>query len=177
VERSGYISFGSYPRLPLLHLPPPEVPVMRFFDRREFIHSSTALAAAMAALKLSATRAHAEEKSKVVARESAQDRLRVAVMGVNGRGMSHVHAFAGQRNCLVATICDADAGVIGPAMSHCLSKQGFLPRFEADIRKVLEDKSIDVVTIATPNHWHALAAIWAMQAGKDATSANNLSRS
>ena len=43
----------------------------------------------------------------------------------------------------------------------------FLPRFEADIRKVLEDKSIDILSIATPNHWHALAAIWAMQAGKD----------
>jgi predicted dehydrogenase len=140
---------------------------MRFFDRREFIYSSTALSAAFAALKASAPPARAEDKTRVVAKESAQDRLRVAVVGVNGRGREHVHALAGQRNCVVATICDADVGVIGPAMGHCLAKQGFLPRYEADIRKVLEDKSIDIVTIATPNHWHALAAIWAMQAGKD----------
>jgi predicted dehydrogenase len=140
---------------------------MRFFDRREFIQSSTAVAAALAALKASAPAARAVEKSKDAAKGSAQDRLRVAVVGVRGRGMSHVHAFAGQPNCVVATICDADVGVIGPAMTHCLDKQGFLPRYEADIRKVLEDKSIDIVSIATPNHWHALAAIWAMQAGKD----------
>jgi predicted dehydrogenase len=140
---------------------------MRFFDRREFVQSSTALAAALAALSATPRVVRAGEKDRVAAKESAQDRLRVAVMGVNGRGGEHVRAFAGQRNCVVATICDADVGVIGPAMSHCLQKQGFLPRFEADIRKVLEDKSIDVVSIATPNHWHALAAIWAMQAGKD----------
>jgi len=140
---------------------------MRFFDRREFVQSSAALAAAFAALGSSARPARATDKAKDNARGSAQDRLRVAVVGVHGRGGEHVHALAGKHNCVVATICDPDVGVIGPTMSHCLSAQGFLPRYEADIRKVLEDKSIDIVSIATPNHWHALAAIWAMQAGKD----------
>jgi predicted dehydrogenase len=140
---------------------------MRFFDRREFLSSSTALTAALAALGPGARLVNASEKSATASRGPANDRLRVAVMGVNGRGMSHIQAFAGRNNCIVATVCDADVGVIGPAMSLCLSKQGFFPRFEADIRKVLDDKSIDIVSIATPNHWHALAAIWAMQAGKD----------
>jgi predicted dehydrogenase len=140
---------------------------MRFFDRREFFQNSTAVAAAMAALNAAAPTARAVDKAKATSNGSANDRLRVAVMGVNGRGMDHIHNLAAAHGCVVATICDADVGVIGPAMSHCLAKQGFLPRFEADIRKVLEDKSIDIVSIATPNHWHALAAIWAMQAGKD----------
>jgi predicted dehydrogenase len=140
---------------------------MRFFDRREFFQNSTAVAAAFAALNGAAPTARAADKAKPTTNGSANNRLRVAVMGVRGRGMEHIQSLAGQRDCVVATICDADVGVIGPAMSHCLAKQGFLPRYESDIRKVLEDKSIDVVTIATPNHWHALAAIWSMQAGKD----------
>src|SRR5262245_39352861 len=102
---------------------------MRYFHRREFIQSSTAVAAAFAALGSPARPARAAEETKATAPGRVQDRLRVAVMGVNGRGMSHIQAFAGQRNCVVATVCDADVGVIGSAMSHCLSKQGFFPRF------------------------------------------------
>src|SRR5437660_916656 len=111
---------------------------MRFFDRREFVQSSTALAAAFAALGASARPARAVDKDKTNNNGSANDRLRVAVVGVNGRGGEHIHALAGQRNCVVTTICDPDVGVIGPTMSHCLAKQGFMPRYEADIRKVLE---------------------------------------
>jgi predicted dehydrogenase len=140
---------------------------MRFCDRREFFQNSTAVAAALAALNGAAPSARAADKAKPTTNGSANDRLRVAVMGVHGRGMEHVHSLAGAHNCVVATVCDPDVGVIGPAMSHCLAKQGFMPRYEADIRKVLEDKTIDIVSIATPNHWHALAAIWSMQAGKD----------
>jgi predicted dehydrogenase len=149
---------------------------MRLFSRRDFLQHSSALAAFVAGGGLAI--GHGLEtllepstspKSKAVKKGEANDRLRVAVMGVNGRGMSHVHAFAGNQklNTMVTTICDADFGVVGSAMTHVLNKQGFLPRYESDIRKVLEDKSIDIVSIATPNHWHALAAIWALQAGKD----------
>jgi predicted dehydrogenase len=140
---------------------------MRFFNRREFIHSSTAVAAAFAAMGPSVPLVRAADRTKAANKGEANDRLRAAVVGVKGRGMEHVHALANKHNCIVATICDPDVAVIGPAMSHCLDKQGFMPRYEADIRKVLEDRSIDIVSIATPNHWHALAAIWALQAGKD----------
>src|SRR5262249_18354094 len=106
----------------------------------------------------------ADEKK---AKDSVQEKLRVAVVGVRGRGMSHVGGFAGNNNCVVTTICDADEGVIGKAMEAVEKKQGKKPKFEKDIRKVVEDKEIDVISIATPNHWHALMAIWAMQNGKN----------
>jgi predicted dehydrogenase len=95
------------------------------------------------------------------------DPLRVAVLGVNGRGRVHVANFAGRHGCIIDTLCDVDEDIIAPAMRAAEEAQGKLPRFQRDLRRVLDDRTIDIVTIATPNHWHALAAIWAMQAGKD----------
>jgi predicted dehydrogenase len=103
--------------------------------------------------------------------------LRVAVIGVRGRGFEHLGGLDDKgndnagflrkaNNCEVVTICDCDEGVIARAMKAVEKAQGKPPRFEKDLRKVLSDPSIDVISIATPNHWHALAAIWAMQAGK-----------
>jgi predicted dehydrogenase len=91
----------------------------------------------------------------------------VAVVGVHGRGKDHVGGFAGRHNCVVTTICDADRDVIGPAMKIAAKGQKSTPKFVQDIRKVVEDKDVDIISIATPNHWHALAAIWAMQNNKD----------
>ena len=64
-------------------------------------------------------------------------------------------------------ICDVDDSTFGKAKQFVESKTGKAPVFQQDLRKVLEDKSIDIITVATPNHWHSLAAIWAIQAGKD----------
>src|SRR5262249_53520837 len=97
---------------------------------------------------------------------AAADSLRVAVLGGNGRGLSHVGSFAGKHNCIVSTICDHDCAVVDRALKSASEAQGVIPRYEPDLRRVFDDKSIDLITIATPNHWHALAAIWAMQAGK-----------
>ena len=91
----------------------------------------------------------------------------MAVVGTGGRGGSHVSAFNGNFGCEIVALCDADSSHVGAGMKAVDKKQGQEPKFEQDIRKLLEDKSIDIVSIATPNHWHALAAIWAMQAGKD----------
>jgi predicted dehydrogenase len=136
---------------------------MRYLNRRDFLQNSATVTAALAATSLTS---EAEETAKVAKKGPAADRLRVAVVGVRSRGMSHVHGFAGQHNCEIVTICDADKDVIGPAMKHVEKQQGKAPRFVEDVRKVVEDKDIDVITIATPNHWHALMAIWAMQNGK-----------
>jgi hypothetical protein len=139
---------------------------MRSINRREFLHDS-AILAALAGAGLGSESLAAE---KAVAKKGQlNDQLRVAVIGVHGRGMSHVGALAGNNNfnTLITTICDADSAVIGRAMKAVEKKQGKAPKFEQDIRKVVEDKDIDIITIATPNHWHALAAIWAMQNGKD----------
>lgn len=139
---------------------------MRSIDRREFLHDS-AILAALAGAGLVSESSAAEKATTAVKKGQVNDQLRVAVIGVNGRGMNHIDGLAGKYNCLVTTICDADQAVIGRAMKAVEKKQGKAPKFEQDIRKVVEDKDIDIVTIATPNHWHALAAIWAMQNGKD----------
>ena len=137
-------------------------------DRRAFVTESAFLAAA-ASLAPRLGNLHADEKpaTQNKNKESVQDKLRVAVVGVRGQGMGHVRGYANRHNCVITTICDADQSVIGPAMDHIEKTQGKPPRYEQDIRKVIEDKSIDVISIATPNHWHALMAIWGLQNGKD----------
>ena len=137
-----------------------------FMDRREFVKDSVVGAAiAAAGLDFSKVDTHAKEPAN--AKGASGEQLRVAVVGVNGRGMSHVGGFAGKNNCVVTTICDCDEAVIGNAMKTIEKVQGKAPKFEKDFRKLLDDKSIDVISIATPNHWHSLMAIWALQAGKD----------
>jgi len=137
---------------------------MRDLTRRQFLQDSAVFAAAAAALSgYRETLAAAD----VPAPKGPNEQLRVAVIGVRGRGRDHVGGFAGKHNCVVATICDCDEDVIGPAMKQAEDAQKSKPKFEKDLRKVMDDKSIDIISIATPNHWHALAAIWGMQAGKD----------
>jgi predicted dehydrogenase len=140
---------------------------MRPISRREFLHDSAGFAAALAGAAALLEPLQAADKAPVQQGGSPNDQLRVAVVGVHGRGMSHVGGFAGRNNCVITTVCDCDEGVIGKAMTGVEKRQKMAPKFEKDIRKVLDDKSIDVVAIATPNHWHALMAIWAMQRGKD----------
>jgi predicted dehydrogenase len=138
---------------------------MDIFSRREFLNRSAILAAAAAAGS-NAAAAAADKPAPTAARAQA-DKLRVAVVGVHGRGMSHVAGFLGKNNCEIVTVCDCDAAVIGSAMKRIEGKQGKAPKYEKDIRKVVADKDIDIVSIATPNHWHALMAVWAMENGKD----------
>jgi predicted dehydrogenase len=139
---------------------------MGSIDRRDFLQDSVLLTAALAGAGTLDRAARAAEQA-AGKKGPASEKLRVAVVGVHGRGMSHVDGFADRHNCVVTTICDADSAVIGPAMKLVKSRQGKEPKFQQDIRKVVEDKDVDIVTIATPNHWHALAAIWALQNHKD----------
>jgi predicted dehydrogenase len=129
--------------------------------RREFV-KGTATVAAGAALGIGAL------KRSTAAWAGANDRIRMAVIGIKGRGQSHLDGFSGQQNVEVATMCDIDERLFEPrAKDHFDAKNLKRPKFETDLRRVMEDKSIDAVSIATPNHWHSLAAIWACQAGKD----------
>lgn len=95
------------------------------------------------------------------------EQLRIAVIGVHGQGMSHVKAYAAMPDVTVAAICDVDTAVWDKAVKAVEERGGKTPKTLQDLRYLLDDKEIDAVSIATPNHWHALAAIWAMQAGKD----------
>jgi predicted dehydrogenase len=98
----------------------------------------------------------------------ANDRIRVAVLGINGRGKTHLNEFATVDGTEVTTICDPDASLFEPRTKEFFTSKGKkAPKTEQDIRRVLDDKDIDVISIATPNHWHSLATIWACQAGKD----------
>src|SRR5262245_50670319 len=132
---------------------------MRSPSRRDFLHDSTLLTAALAAVGATSASVHAEDKEETK-KIQPNDQLRVAIVGVNGRGMDHVGGIAGKHNTLITHVCDVDEGVIGRAMKSIEEKQKTAPKYEKDIRKVLEDKTVDVVTIATPNHWHALIGIW-----------------
>ncbi|HSB13757.1 MAG TPA: Gfo/Idh/MocA family oxidoreductase [Bryobacteraceae bacterium] len=97
----------------------------------------------------------------------ANDRIRIAVIGVNGRGRDHIEGFEPLPDAEVAMLCDPDRNVLFERAEQFEKKYGRKVATETDLRRVYENKEIDAVSIATPNHWHALAAIWACQAGKD----------
>ena len=101
------------------------------------------------------------------AQGNVNNRVRAAVLGVNSRGMTHMEGMEAAENVEVAVLCDPDAEVLGKRAAEFEKKYGHKVETETDLRKVFERKDIDVVSIATPNHWHTLAAIWAMEAGKD----------
>jgi predicted dehydrogenase len=97
----------------------------------------------------------------------ANDRINLAVIGVGGRGTAHLGLIAKQQNANIAAVCDVNQAQTERAAAGVQKLQGHQPKQYADMRKLFDDKDIDAVTIATPNHWHALATIWALEAGKD----------
>src|SRR5687767_12347089 len=128
---------------------------MKSLNRRSFI-KSTALGAAALSLP-------ARSWSQV---EGSNSDVRVAVVGFGGRGMSHVEGFSKMSGVRVTALCDVDSKILDKEVSK-FKAQGKEVERHVDVRKMLESKNIDVVSIATPNHWHALGGIWAIQSGKD----------
>jgi predicted dehydrogenase len=98
---------------------------------------------------------------------SPNDTVRVACVGVHGRGKDHIHAYSRMANVEIAAVCDVDESVLNDRVSEIEKSSGRRPKPYTDFRKLLEDKSIDAVSIATPNHHHTLQTVWACQAGKD----------
>ena len=95
----------------------------------------------------------------------ANDRINVAVVGLN-RGKALAENFARQTACEVITLCDVDKHAIETCIKTVTNVQTRAPKGEKDLRKILEDKQIDAVVVATPDHWHTPAALLALQAGK-----------
>ena len=126
---------------------------MASLSRRTFLKSS-ALAAAGAALP-------ARSWGRIL---GANADVRVAVIGLTGRGRNPIASLTAIPGVRVVALCDADSAVLAKVKP---TVNGGNVRTYQDIRALLADKDVDAVTVATPNHWHALAAIWAMQAGKD----------
>ncbi|MDI9432530.1 MAG: Gfo/Idh/MocA family oxidoreductase [Planctomycetota bacterium] len=123
--------------------------------RRDFIKSSVAAGVGLAL---------AGPHSRVL---GANDQIRVAVVGVGGQGGGHMRYFHGCEGAKLVAICDADTRQMEGKAKAFEEKEGYKLRTYTDVRKLLEDKDIDVITSATPNHWHALVTVWACQAGKD----------
>ena len=96
----------------------------------------------------------------------ANDRIGVGVMGIHGRGGSHISGFIGEDGSEVVALCDVDQHVLDGRVKEVTEKQGAAPAAYVDIRDMLENDAVDAISIATPNHWHSLGTIWACQQGK-----------
>ncbi len=126
----------------------------RDFPRRDFVKTG----AGIAALGLA-------QAGRVL---GANDRVRLAICGLRGRGKDHLNGFSKVPGVEIAAVCDIDENIIAARLAD-FEKMGLpKPKTYTDVRKLLEDKSIDAISVATPNHWHSLMGIWACQAGKDA---------
>ncbi|HVX66262.1 MAG TPA: Gfo/Idh/MocA family oxidoreductase [Bryobacteraceae bacterium] len=120
-------------------------------NRRHFLMSTAAAAGALRANALA----------------SPNNRVRVACVGVRGQGRSHIEEYAQMKDVEIAALCDVDSNVLNDRLALVEKLSGKKPAGYSDLRKLLEDKSIDAISIATPNHHHTLQTIWGLQAGKD----------
>ena len=124
---------------------------MKKLNRRSFL-KSTALTAATFSVPARSWAQVAGSNSDV----------RVAVVGFHGRGGDHIKALGKADGARITALCDADSDVLAGGVKNIAGVESY-----TDIRKLLESKNVDAISIATPNHWHALGTIWAIQAGKD----------
>jgi hypothetical protein len=128
---------------------------MSHFNRRRFFQTAAAGAAACSLPAASWARVW-----------GANDTIRVGVIGLRGRGGDHIQAFSALGGVKVTAVCDCDAQVLGSVAERC-RRQGQAVQTYADVRRLLDAKDVDVISTATPNHWHALTVVWGCQAGKD----------
>ena len=130
-------------------------------NRRKFLTQSAA--AGLGLSMAGSFRSFAQSAAPV---RSANDRITVAVVGTNSRGLAHVQSLAGAPGVEVAYICDVDDRAIAKGIKETLKKQKQEPKGIKDFRKLIEDKALDAVSIATPDHWHAPMTLMALAAGK-----------
>jgi len=128
-------------------------------NRRQFLNKTSSVTAG--AVTAAAIR------TKSYAQSSPNETINVAVVGIRSRGKAHYGAFQKIPNVRVTYVVDVDEAFFGEHLSSMKQNFGGDPRTETDLRRVLEDKDVDAVSIATPDHWHALQTIWSCQAGKD----------
>ena len=122
--------------------------------RRDFLRTAAASAVSLSALAAAGAAAGPNEK------------VRLAFIGVHGRGRDLLKGFTGLSDVEVGYICDPDSASVEEALKVAQGAQKRTPQIEKDMRRVFEDEDVDAVVAATPDHWHALATVWACQAGK-----------
>jgi predicted dehydrogenase len=129
-------------------------------SRRSFLKGSLSVAAG--SLLITGTKATGDFRG-------ANDAIRMAIAGINGRGTAHIGEFGGMPDVQIAYLADPDSRLFPSRLKlvENKSKAGLKPKTVQDIRVALDDKNVDAISIATPNHWHSLLTIWGCQAGKD----------
>ncbi len=125
--------------------------------RRDFFKSTLEAAATI-------TIAGTKSSGRVL---GANDTIRVAVCGIHSRGTAHISEYLKIPGVQITYLVDPDQSLFNSRSKAITAQYGVAPKCVTDVRKALEDKEVDVVSIATPNHWHSLMTYWACQAGKD----------
>jgi predicted dehydrogenase len=123
--------------------------------RRQFVQASAAIGTSLFAVHQSTRKARAA---------GPNEEIRTAIIGIRSQGKNHIGYHAAQTGVRIVTLCDVDERLFGERVGMI---PGGPPKTETDLRRVLDDKNVDSVVLTIPNHWHALATIWACQAGKD----------
>jgi predicted dehydrogenase len=137
---------------------------MHSLPRREFLKRAGAAGLGLSLGSYFQSRARAAEPDK--RKPGPNETLSVAVIGTNSRGLAHIEALSGLSGVRVSHVCDVDERAAAGGIKEALKQQSAAPKGVKDIRKLLEEPSLDAVTIATPDHWHAPMAIMALAAGK-----------
>ena len=143
---------------------------MKPMDRRNFLRTSALAATSLGMLPMftgcQTPNAKMPVRTTNFKPRGANEDIRVAVVGFNGRGKDHIEGFSKLKGVRLVALCDVDSKVLERGVQMLKDKKVEVTGY-TDIRKLLENKDIDAISVATPNHWHSLAAIWAVQAGKD----------
>src|SRR4051812_13462432 len=134
---------------------------MEKITRRRFL--AEAMLGAAAAATACPTSGTAQQKTS----GSPSNKVRVAIIGCGIRGKQHAQELGRLSDCEIVYVCDPDRDRSAELAASIEKQDGAAPKPVQDMRRIFDDLSVDAVFIATPNHWHALAAIWAMQAGQD----------
>jgi predicted dehydrogenase len=128
--------------------------------RRRFLQQASQVAAGLSLVGVHGATATARNIGP-------NDKLALGFIGVGGRGAGHLHNLGGREECQVVAVCDPHRERLAAARDWVKTESGQEPAAHEDLRELLDNPSLDAVVIATPDHWHAPAAIWACQAGKD----------
>jgi predicted dehydrogenase len=136
-------------------------------SRRKFLET-TAVGGSLSALALGGALAAEEKGAGEKVSSSPNSVVRIGVIGVRGRGNSQIQQYLEVPGAQVVALCDVDESILNSRADSLTAKARHPVKKFTDLRRLIDDPNIDAVSIATPNHWHTLAAIWAMQAGKDA---------
>jgi predicted dehydrogenase len=133
---------------------------MSRLNRRQFLNRSMVAAGIGAGFAIGGTKS----SGRVI---GANDTIRIGVAGLNGRGGSHVGEWSGMKGVEITYLIDPDTTTYEKRIKQIAKNGGSAPKTVKDVRRALEDKNLDAISVATPNHWHSLITIWGCEAGKD----------